>query len=250
MLVEALADNVAVVREKARAKLEEPTCGHQSVPALVAGLRDLRLRARVAPLLAFMGRDKAASALVDVIMGDGAPGSSARSAVGAGVRDTRGGGFADVATLITSAAAGRPAEAKLDVIRALTDRLGDARDAADAAVASLLAASPDFRLRYLLVDPIARLAEAGDDPSRARLAELILHDPEHAVRAHAAEHVALARGTADVTMTGLHDADPRVREAMLLAVRSSKALRVPRRLRPPSSRPIRGPSSASPQRRR
>jgi len=218
LLVEALGDTDVVVREKARAKLEQPGCGREAVPALIAAVHAMSTRASTAPLLALLGREKAAPALAEVL-GDGSPATrhAVRSALALATREMP---DADVSALLAGASA-RPVEARLDLVRALEAQLARARDAADATIASLLTGSPESRVRYLLVDPSGTLAEAGDDASRARLTELVLHDPDHTVRAHAAEHATSAKDAPSVILAGLADADPRVREALLHAVAAS-----------------------------
>ena len=214
LLVLALGDPDTVVREKARAKLEEPSCGREAVPALIAGLADLKTRRGVAPLLALLGRDKAATPLTGVL-GDGPADLRhvVRSSLAYATRESSG---ADLAALFGTVAS-KPAEARLDLVRALSDRLDVAREAADAAIGSLLSGAPETRVRYLLVDPIAKLAEAGDEGERARLAGIILHDADGAVRAHATEHIASAKDASTLILAALRDPNPRVRETSLHA---------------------------------
>ena len=59
----ALADADEVVRGKALAKLQQPACGRQALPALVLGLRSDATRAKVAPLVALLGRETVLGAL-------------------------------------------------------------------------------------------------------------------------------------------------------------------------------------------
>jgi HEAT repeat protein len=94
---------------------------------------------------------------------------------------------------------------------------------ADVAIASLAAAAPSLRTRYLLVAPIAALARAGDAEATARLGALVADDPEPAVRAHAAEDAA-GVGGATAALARAIDADtaPRVRQAALEAVAHAK----------------------------
>jgi hypothetical protein len=72
ILVSALDDVDEVVRGKALAKLEQPKCGSQALPALTAALTT-PARSRAAPLVALLGRERSLSALL-ARLGEGTPG--------------------------------------------------------------------------------------------------------------------------------------------------------------------------------
>jgi len=215
LFVEALSDDDEVVRRKARTKLEEPACGREALPTLTAALRRGAARAKVAPMVAFIGRDRSVGALVEAL-GDGTPEERqvVRSAV---AYAARGATPADLAPLLASSVL-RSAEATLDVLRALHERLPDVREAADASVTSLLAGPRRLDERYLLVEELARLAASGDAAAQGHLADLVRSDPAPEVRARAAEQLASARDPGAVAAGALGDAEPRVREAALHAV--------------------------------
>jgi HEAT repeat protein len=109
--------------------------------------------------------------------------------------------------------AGRPNDARIDVLRASAVRIGDVRAEASGAIAALLVPGATMRTRYLLAAPLAALARAGDEPAEQRYLALLTGDPEWPVRAHAAE---LGEGIApSALVAALRDPEPRVREAAL-----------------------------------
>ena len=215
----ALADADEVVRGKALAKLQQPACGRQALPALVLGLRSDATRAKVAPLVALLGRETVLGALSEWL-GVGTPAD--RHALQSAVADAaRGAAPSDLAALLEGSARRSP-DASLDALRALRDRLADVRGPADASIAGLLGRRAPADVRYLLVDVLAPLAAAGDSSAQASLADLIERDPAPEVRARAAELAATAAQPEVVMAAALKDPAPRVREA---ALRSVAALR-------------------------
>jgi hypothetical protein len=209
VLVSAVSDPDELVREKALAKLEQPKCGAEALPALTAALATPG-RIRVAPLVALLGRQRSLGALL-ARLGEGTSeerhamrGAVAFAAKNADVADVRQG---------LDATAKRGPDAALDVLRALQGRLGDVEDVALVRTRELLAAHPPFATRYLLVNVLGALAALHDGPARALYGEVLLHDPSPAVRALAAEGAAAQPDA--VLLVAVRDEAPRVREAAL-----------------------------------
>jgi HEAT repeat protein len=214
LLVAALGDADEVVREKAVSKLQEPTCGREALPALLEALETPGARAKVAPLVAVIGRERALGPLVGALgEGTAAERGAVRSAVAYAARRVT---PDELATLL--GASTRSPDASLELLRALDARLAEAAGPADARIAALLSGTPPLTTRYLLVDVIARLAAAADADAQTRLAELALHDEAREVRARATELLARTKDPEAVAAKALADADPRVREAALHAI--------------------------------
>jgi HEAT repeat protein len=219
LLVRALSDPDEVVREKARAKLEQPHCGRDAEPALVAALGFPSTRTRSAMLLAMVAPNEALDPISKVLgQGSSLERAQLRSA------------FAHAATGVPSEklaallSAARDPETRVELVRASEARLGDVQDAADQALDELFALPSSFRTRYVLASPVAALAHAGDPKDGARLLMLLQRDAEPLVRTRAAE---LAGASAE-TQAGLdaaaRDPEPRVREAALHTAGVSRAV--------------------------
>jgi hypothetical protein len=215
LLTAALSDQDDVVRSKAESKLHEPSCSREALPALEDALKDPTSRPKVAPLVAFVGRESALGPLGEVL-GDGpaVERSVLRAAAGYAARRAA---PADLGLLLTNASKRSPL-ATVDALRAISERLGDAREAADASVAALFGAAPSLDVRYALVDVVAGLALASDVAEQDRLADLVLRDPAREIRAFAAERLGATRTPEAVATAALQDAEPRVREGALHAV--------------------------------
>jgi len=217
LLAQALADSDDVVRKKAAAKLEEPSCGREALPRLLDALKLPSTRAKVAPLIALIGRDAALAPLA-AVLGDGT--AEERSAVRSAVATaTRGASPAALSALVANA---KSDEAAVDLLRAVGDRVVEIGDVADARIAALLSVRAVAATRYLLIDVVGRLAARGDAASMERLAELTLRDPVREVRARAAELLANAREPEVVATKALADPEPRVREGTLHAIRAMR----------------------------
>jgi HEAT repeat protein len=219
LLVRALSDPDEVVREKARAKLEQPHCGRDAVPALVAALGFPVMRARSAMLLAMVAPTEALDPISKVLgQGSSRERAQLRSA------------FAHAATgapgekLAALLSAGRNPETTVELVRALEARLGDVRDAADQALDGLFALPSSFRTRYVLASPVAALAHVGDPKDSARLLMLLQHDTEPVVRTRAAELAGASPETQAALGAAARDPEPRVREAALHTVGTSGTL--------------------------
>jgi HEAT repeat protein len=219
LLVRALSEREEVVREKARAKLEQPHCGRDAVPALVAALDVPDTRVRSATLLAMVAASQALDPIAKVL-GQGSPADRARlrSAFAHAAAE------ASIDALAALLSAGRDPEARVELVRASEARLGDVRDAADRALDELFALPSSLRTRYVLVSPIAALAHAGDPKDDARLVTLLERDSEPLVRARAAELAGASAKTQAALDAAAKDPEPRVREAALRAVGDSRVV--------------------------
>ncbi len=216
LLVRALTDRETEVKRKAVGRIER--CGKAAGDSLAAAVRssDEAHRTAAAPLLATVAPSTAIEPLAEQ-MGKGAAetrravrGAFARAAVGSN-RDKLLGLLAKRELTPT---------ARLDLLRAMGAKLVDLRPEAPQALADILKANPDMATRYLLVQPLAHLARAPDATSGelTRLAELVKHDPEWAVRARAAELSAGIAPLLPALVAAAADPEPRVREAALRAM--------------------------------
>jgi HEAT repeat protein len=217
LLAEALSDPDEIVREKARAKLQEPHCGHDAVPALVAALGVPATRVRSATLLAYVAPAQALEPVAKQLgQGPRQEQEKLRSAFAHAAEHATGG---EIAKLLTE---GRDPEARIELLRASEARLGDARDAADRALDELLSPASNVRTRYVLTPSIAALARAGDSKDDARLIQWLEHDPDALVRVRAAELAGASAKTQAALDGAAKDPEPRVREAALRTVGASR----------------------------
>jgi HEAT repeats len=220
VLVLGLCETDREVLRKAREKIQR--CAKGAAPALAAAVRErsgcARARADAAQLLADVAPHDALAPLADAAPDpDDAVRAAARHALARAAKHaTR----EEVAALLADKS--RPAEARLSILRALSARLADARHEAEQAIAELLGEGAPMRARYLAAAPVAELARAGDQAASARLADLVVKDPEWAVRARAAEVAGGVRGLEASLAHAAGDAEPRVREAALRAAAGAK----------------------------
>jgi HEAT repeats len=106
-----------------------------------------------------------------------------------------------------------PVAATVDLLRAVKEHLAELHGPAGAAFSRLAGAAPDLRTRYLLLEPAAKLAAAGDGRGLSFLRAHITSDEEPMVRTQA---VLLARGLATArpwVLRALEDENVRVRHA-------------------------------------
>jgi hypothetical protein len=215
-LTRALVDPDEVVREKARAKLEQPHCGHEAVPTLIAALEAPDTRARAAGLLASIAPSQALAPIASVLgQGSSRERGALRSAFAHAAVDAPG---PELAALLSQE---RAPDAQIELLRATEERLALVKEPADALLHRLLAGEPSLRTRYLLAAPVAALARAGDREDDARLEVLLARDKDAPVRAHAAELAGASPKTQAALALAAADADPRVRDAALRTVASS-----------------------------
>jgi HEAT repeat protein len=218
LLIAAAGDRDPEVARKGREKLER--CAKRATRALVSAVRgtDMAARATAARLLATVAPSEAIDPLVEVL-GQGEPGTRAavRTAL---AKSAASASSARVAALIGDDK--RPADARVELLRALASRLAEAPALASSAIDALLAGAT-FTRRYLLVEPTAALAAGGNAAAEARLAAMIVEDPDAPVRAHAAESAMGSSGESAALEHAVDDSSPRVREAALRAFTASKS---------------------------
>ena len=118
-----------------------------------------------------------------------------------------------------------PPAGRLEVMRASGPRVVEAGAEAEATVGQLLGAPAPvaFRTRYLVLEPLAELAHAGDRAAAQRIADAIAHDTDWPVRAHAAE----ARGPARRRARGPRGRHPRPRAARVREAAVASLARTP-----------------------
>ncbi len=218
LLIRGMGDADREVRRKATGKLQNPLCGRAAVPWLVKALDDPAQRLTVASLVASLAPSLALEPLARSMGGGDARLREAvrRAFALAAARSPT----ERVGSLLADAS--RPPEARLELLRASVGKLPEVRAAADGAIDDLLRAAPTMQTRYLIADPLAALARAGDAHATTRLLELLARDPEPAVRAHATELATGIAAAASPLTVAVTDEDPRVREAALRAVASAK----------------------------
>jgi HEAT repeat protein len=208
LLARALCEKGGQAPRKAKEKLDR--C-REAVPVLAARLRDdAKTRVCIAPALALIARDEAlvpiADAMAMTAVDDHDTRTALRQAFSVALKD------ADkdkLAALLADTK--RDALARLEVMRAADARVNDAQAQSDATVTELLAGKPAMRVRYLVLDPLAQLAQGGDRAAAGHIADA-LRDEEWPVRMHAAE---VGRGVADAQaglLAAARDPEPRVRE--------------------------------------
>jgi HEAT repeats len=214
LLVRAMADPDREVSRKGRSKLER--CGRSASSAMIDAVHgpDMHVRALVAALLATVAPSVALNPLADV-MGQGPPATreQVRSAFARAARSAE---APKIAALLRDKT--RDASARLELLRASSERLAEIAPDALATVGELLTRDAPMRTRYLVVLPLAELARTGDLEATTRYAALITKDPDPAVRAHAAGASTRVAGARGDLLTALSDREPRVRDAALRTV--------------------------------
>jgi HEAT repeat protein len=217
LLAHALSDADEVVREKARAKLEQPHCGRDAVPELVAALDAPETRARAATVLASVAPSKLLEPLAKVL-GQGSPRERAqlRNAFAHAAEQAI---PTELAALLSQA---RAPGARIELLRASASKLGEVREAADRALDEILAATSTGPARYVLASPIAALARVGDATAEARLVSWLEHDEDVLVRVRAAELAGASAKTQAALDGAEKDPEPRVREAALRTVGAAR----------------------------
>jgi HEAT repeat protein len=217
LLLAAMGDRDHEVARKGREKIER--CGKRATPALLIALRsaDMTARANAARLIASVAPSEAIDPLAGALaQGDGTTRAAVRAAL---AKASRGASVDKMAALLADEK--RAPDARVEMLRAFSDRLGEIAAPADAAIASLMNGAT-FATRYLLAAPVAALARAGDATASARLRSLIASDAEGPVRAHAAESASGVGGARDALTRAIDDPSPRVREAALHAITGAK----------------------------
>jgi hypothetical protein len=222
LLTKGLCEKEGQAPRKAREKIDRCRSG---APALAAQLRDdAARRACLAPVLAQVAPTEALAPLAEAMgrtdEGDRATRDALRSAFAMALRTTPPGALSPLLADARTPPAGR-----LEVMRAAGPRVVEANAEAQATVTQLLGAPAPaaFRTRYLVLDPLAELAHAGDHAAAQRIADAIAHDTDWPVRAHAAELGAQLDDARAALAAAAHDPEPRVREAAMASLARSPA---------------------------
>ncbi len=219
LLLRAAKDADREVRRKAADKLGNPLCAKAAVDAFIKALDDASLRAEAAPRLARIAPSRALAPLAATMgAGDSVTRTAVRDAFARAARS------ATPEALEALLAASRSPDARLELLRASLDRLPEIRGPADSVVEALMAGNPSMRTRYLLVEPLARLARAGDASAGARFVASLAQDLDGPVRAHAAELAGAWPGASKALVAAVGDREPRVRESALHSVREGRVV--------------------------
>jgi HEAT repeat protein len=218
LLALGLADPDHEVVRKGREKLER--CGKSAAPALIGALKSgsPQTRAAAAALLAEVSPREALGPLADALGEDDAVIRTAgRKALAHAARNADKSALAALLSDTT-----RPANARLEVLRALEGRLSDLRAEADRAIEEIATPNAAMRTRYLLAAPLASLAQGGDATASARLVSMVESDPDGPVRARVAEVLAAVPSAGPALVKAASDPQPRVREAALRSIGSAR----------------------------
>jgi HEAT repeat protein len=217
LLTKGLCEREGEAPRKAREKIDRCRSG---APALAAQLRDdAARRACLAPVLAQLAPTEALAPLADAMgradEGDRGTREALRSAFAMALRANPPGALSPLLADARTPPAGR-----LEVMRASGPRVAEAHDEAEATVTQLLGgpAPAAFRARYLVLEPLAELARAGDHAAAQRIADAIAHDTDWPVRAHAAELAAQLDEAKPALAAAARDPEPRVREAAIASL--------------------------------
>jgi HEAT repeat protein len=222
LLVRGLCEARGQAPRKAREKLGR--CPGAAAVLAKKVVDDAATRACVAPALASMAPKEALVPLADAMgkaTGDSRETRSALRSSFAHALDSA--PREPLAALLADSS--RSPDTKLEILRAAGPRVADVRAEAGTTIADLWLGSPPMRTRYLSLDPMATLARTGDAAAVARLVQVLEHDADWPVRAHAAEVSGGVAPTQQALQSALvhtaGDSEPRVREAALAALAAS-----------------------------
>ena len=223
-LVRALVDSSAEVAKRAEKGLLR--CGSAATAPLLVSLdqEDAATRAKVAAVLSLVAPSRALRPIA-LKLGQGAArdrallrASLARAAKRADARE--------LVALFDEV----PREARSELLRALSGRLGEARERASLAALEWLEKDGSFPARYLAAEPLGELARAGDMAATSRFVAMLGGDADWPVRARVAALAGPVPAAHGKLLRALSDKEPRVREAALRAVEergvSAAAVRV------------------------
>ncbi len=213
VFVRALADEDKDV--SARAEKMLLGCGPAAAPRLLTALTSEGPmgKARAAGVLSLVAPSRAlrpiAAALATPKL-EAPVRSLLRTAFGRAAKHATGDALGDVV-------AEAPREARPELIRALHGRLVEIRERASLIVNEWLEKDPSFAARYLALEPLAELAQAGDAAATTRFVAMLGGDRDWGVRARAAALAGPVPAAHGALLHGLEDSEPRVREASLRA---------------------------------
>lgn len=191
-------------------------CGREAAPALTSVLAKGPDAKRVvaAQTLSLGAPDLAVGAILDALpQVTGKTRLELRSALARSAAAPR----AEEATLARLRDAEAPAESTLSLLRSLSPRPALLADAS-AAYERLSASQDDFRSRYLLLEPAARLAREGASQPLGSLREALTGSEDRHLRVRAAEVAAHVPALAAELLAATNDPEPRVREAAIVAL--------------------------------
>ncbi len=213
LLLSGVVDADREASRKARGRLER--CGKGAAGALSAALSrpEPKLRAAAAELLGLVAPREALAPLAAALAAGDA---TERSAVRAAVKRAARAAEPEALARLTEGAATSP-RARVELLRALSARLGDL-PAAEARLTAALTGA-DMPARFVLVEPARALALT----SRPATLGALLDDPDAHVRARAAEASSGVDALTARLDAHIADPEPRVREAALLALGAAKA---------------------------
>jgi hypothetical protein len=185
-------------------------CGAGAVPAIEQVLADKPVT-RLRPLmemLAEVAPDRALRLLVPKMVGPARTRRVLREVVGNAARSPK----AKEAVLELLARTDMPAQASVDLLRALGRQIADYSDVAAACIQRLLASEVDFRTKYLLIAP-AHLVSANSAALAPVLTTLMRTDKSEYVRAEAVRSVVSLNRFSNELLGALNDTDVRVRQS-------------------------------------
>lgn len=211
LYVRALLSPVEAHRIHARDRLR--TCGAAAAAAIEASLAKSQRRAH--PLLinelALVAPDRAVRAAVPLLARADRRGRQLlRVAIGRAARRPEAG----PAVREMLRAPGVSRVARIDLLRALGERIGDFQPEAGNTLAELGAGSPSFRTRYLLLEPAAQLS-GKDGRALSFVQRAMVSDESPHVRMRAAEVARTPQRFQKQLLHAVRDREVRVREAAL-----------------------------------
>ncbi len=218
VLLRGVVDTDREAARRARDRLER--CGKSAAGALRTGLgsADPRLRALSAELFGVVAPREAMAPLTAALgAGDRAERAAVRAALGKATRAAEPEALARLLGEVGVGATLPDRARRVELLRALKSRIGELAGAEEALLGALGGA--DMSTRFVLVEPARELARAG----RPAALTALVDDPDPHVRARAAEAAGGVGALASKLVARIADAEPRVREAALLALASSKS---------------------------
>lgn len=218
LLARALCEKEGEAPRRALDKLEHCPA---AASALAQTLRTEPMsRACVAPLLSTLAPAVAlepiADALGDVPEADSASRAILRAAFGRALARA---GPGHLGAFLSDA--NRPLRARFELLRAAEVYEVEATSSSEELITGLLSASPPSRLRYLVLEPLASLAQSGDSAAIAHLVDAALRDSDWTVRSRAAELSGGIASLTDTLVSAARDPEPRVRAAALASLASA-----------------------------
>lgn len=206
--------------ERTHARDRIRRCGPESTDALVAGLETAPVRGQ--PLLAnelsFLAPARAVLVIAPRLVGSSVKRRLLRVALAQASRSETAG--ASVRSVLGDTKL--PTVAAIDVLRSLGDRVGTYEPEASGLLVRLSSHQPDFRTRYLLLEPAAFLAR-NNSSVKTWLSRTLTSDTSPYVRMRAAQVITQPDLYGPELMKATSDTECRVREAAVQALSSRSA---------------------------